>query len=341
MNFLGKDGLSYFWGKLKTYINEKVDKVVKSSDSSITDFKQVTREEYYQMQQEGTLAANTAYDISDKIFQIGTDTPIGSGCLWFGQINSIPFNYLPMDGRELDKIDYPDLFNIIGYTYGGSGNKFNLPNVAGRVIIHPDGSTGFESLGDLGGSKTTALTLANIPSHNHTIGSHAHSINSHSHTTPSHAHSFSGNTGGGGAHQHNVTGYPSAGGTAYRLTGGVSGASNGVWGSSQGNILLGWAEPIGDHVHYYSGTTSSNNGGNTGGASLTTNSAGSGNTGATGSGESFSNLQPYIVAYYIIKVKKDPYTSNLENLNGTVLLLQQKIAQLEASIADVSHWENK
>lgn len=341
MNFLGKDGLSYFWGKLKTYINEKVDKVVKSSDSSIIDFKQVTREEYYQMQQEGTLAANTAYDISDKIFQIGTDTPIGSGCLWFGQIDSIPFNYLPMDGRELNKIDYPDLFNIIGYTYGGSDDTFNLPNVAGRVIIHPDGSTGFESLGDLGGSKTTALALANIPSHNHTIGSHAHSINPHSHTTPSHAHTWSGTTSWNGDHVHDVLGYPLTGGGSYRLTGGVSGASNGAGGTTGNNILLGLATSAGGHNHTISGTTSSNNGGNTGGVSLTTNSAGSGNTGATGSGESFSNLQPYIVAYYIIKVKKDPYTSNLENLNDTVLLLQQKIVQLEASIADVLHWENK
>ena len=341
MNFLGKDGLSYFWGKLKTYINEKVDKVVKSSDSSIIDFKQVTREEYYQMQQEGTLAANTAYDISDKIFQIGTDTPIGSGCLWFGQIDSIPFNYLPMDGRELNKIDYPDLFNIIGYTYGGSGNKFNLPNVAGRVIIHPDGSTGFESLGDLGGSKTTTLALANIPNHNHTIGSHTHSINSHSHTTPNHAHTWSGTTSWGGGHTHSVLGYPLTGGGSYRLTGGVTGAANGADGTTGNNILLGAAVYSGDHNHTISGTTSSNNGGNTGGVSLTTNSAGSGNTGATGSGESFSNLQPYIVAYYIIKVKKDPYTSNLENLNDTVLLLQQKIAQLEASIVDVPHWEDK
>lgn len=52
-----------------------------------------------------------------------------------------------------------------------------------------------------------------------------------------------------------------------------------------------------------SGTASSNNGGNTGAWSGSTASAGSGNTSSVGNGQSFSNLQPYIVTYYIIKVK--------------------------------------
>lgn len=151
----------------------------------------------------------------------------------------------------------------------------------GRCIIGV--GTGYPTVGATGGSSTVTLDTTQIPSHSH-MGP------SHSHSTPSHSHTWSGTTGGGGAHQHSVTGYPAAGGTAYRLTGDVSGASNGAWGTSQGNILLGLAEPIGDHTHYYSGTTSSNNGGNTG-------SAGTGNTGATGGNGSHTNMQPYVVMY--------------------------------------------
>lgn len=169
---------------------------------------------------------------------------------------------------------------------------------SGKVPVGVDPTdTDYDTPELTGGSKTRSLSTTNIPAHTHTVGSHTHSINSHSHTTPSHAHTWSGTTGGGGAHQHSVTGYPAAGGTAYRLTGGVSGASNGAWGTSQGNILLGWAEYIGDHTHYYSGTTSSNNGGNTGGASLTTNSAGSATTSSVGSGTAFSIEQPFITCY--------------------------------------------
>lgn len=36
--------------------------------------------------------------------------------------------FLICNGKELTTHDYPELFEKIGYFYGGSGNKFNLPN---------------------------------------------------------------------------------------------------------------------------------------------------------------------------------------------------------------------
>lgn len=47
---------------------------------------------------------------------------------------------------------------------------------------------------------------------------------------------------------------------------------------------------VGNHTHAYSGTTSSNNGGNTGEGGPTT-------TGSTGSGTAISTLQPYVTCY--------------------------------------------
>lgn len=42
--------------------------------------------------------------------------------------------WLICDGRSLDKRRYKKLFAKIGYNFGGSGNNFNLPNMAGKVM---------------------------------------------------------------------------------------------------------------------------------------------------------------------------------------------------------------
>mgnify|MGYP000015530987 CR=1 FL=1 len=151
----------------------------------------------------------------------------------------------------------------------------------GRCIIGI--GTGYSTVGATGGSSTVTLDTTQIPSHSHTGPSHYH-------TTPNHSHTWSGTTSWGGGHTHSVLGYPLTGGGSYRLTGGVSGAANGVDGTTGNNILLGAAAYSGDHNHTISGTTSSGNGGNTG-------SAGTGNTGATGGNGSHNNMQPYIVMY--------------------------------------------
>ncbi len=46
----------------------------------------------------------------------------------------IPEGWLICNGAILNKNDFPDLFSVIGYTYGGSGNSFNVPNLQGRFI---------------------------------------------------------------------------------------------------------------------------------------------------------------------------------------------------------------
>lgn len=46
----------------------------------------------------------------------------------------IPEGWLICNGAVLNKNGFPDLFSVIGYTYGGSGNSFNVPNLQGRFI---------------------------------------------------------------------------------------------------------------------------------------------------------------------------------------------------------------
>ena len=68
---------------------------------------------------------------SDDKFALKSDITdglkIGSYLLWSSQ-SVTPAGFLLCDGRSLKKSEYAELFAIIGYTYGGSGDDFNIPN---------------------------------------------------------------------------------------------------------------------------------------------------------------------------------------------------------------------
>lgn len=65
---------------------------------------------------------------------INNDTPIGA-IIYMDRDSVIPDGWLKCDGRELPVSDYPDLFSILGYKHGGSGNTFKLPNILGNDIV--------------------------------------------------------------------------------------------------------------------------------------------------------------------------------------------------------------
>lgn len=46
----------------------------------------------------------------------------------------IPQGWAGCDGTTLTTIQYPELFAAIGYTNGGSGDGFNLPDLRGYFI---------------------------------------------------------------------------------------------------------------------------------------------------------------------------------------------------------------
>lgn len=78
--------------------------------------------------------------------------------------------WLLCDGRSLVVNDYLFLFNVIGYSFGGSGANFNLPNPAGRVagFIGSGSGLSVRRLGDLSGAETHTLTIPQMPAHTHT-----------------------------------------------------------------------------------------------------------------------------------------------------------------------------
>ena len=83
-----------------------------------------------------------------------------------------PDGWLICNGSAISRITYADLFSAIGTTYGsGDGSTtFNLPNLNGRVAVGYDSSqTEFDTLGETGGEKTHALTINEMPAHDHGI----------------------------------------------------------------------------------------------------------------------------------------------------------------------------
>lgn len=102
----------------------------------------------------------------------GDTLPIGSIMSYPKAV--APENWLICDGSAVSRTDYSELFNVIGTFFGAGDGKttFNLPDIKGKTIVGLDNSdTDFNAIGKVLGEKTHTLTVAEIPSHNHSMGS--------------------------------------------------------------------------------------------------------------------------------------------------------------------------
>ena len=122
---------------------------------------------------------------------------------------NIPEGWLLCNGASIVKNSYLNLYNAIGYTYGGSGDNFNVPDIRGRVSVGTGTGAGLSSrtLGNTGGAETHQLSVDEIPAHTHTesISTGNLSIeNDNPDVFGNQTSSFTGNTGStGGGQSHN------------------------------------------------------------------------------------------------------------------------------------------
>jgi microcystin-dependent protein len=107
---------------------------------------------------------------------------------FIGEISLLSFNYAPVDwnlcdGTTLQVSQYQALFALIGYTYGGSGQSFQLPDLRGRVVVNQGAAPGLTAMtiGQKNGANTstatgtgaTVLVSANLPNHTHGLNGSA------------------------------------------------------------------------------------------------------------------------------------------------------------------------
>lgn len=112
------------------------------------------------------------------VFAIAFDGfALQGNCRMIGEI--IPYagstppvsNWLVCDGSSLLRTDYPDLFAIIGTSYGSvDSTHFSLPDLRGRAPIAMGTGSGLtpRALGDSIGEEAHQLTAAELASHTHT-----------------------------------------------------------------------------------------------------------------------------------------------------------------------------
>jgi microcystin-dependent protein len=265
-------------------------------------------------------ASNT---ITGRLASTSGGTPAGVISQYAG--SSAPAGYLLCQGQSVSTTTFADLFSAIGYTYGGSGSSFTIPNLQNRVPVGKGSDAEFDVLGETGGAKTHTLTSAEMPSHTHVQDSHNHTQNSHNHTQNAHGHSAS--SGSAGSHSHTASSGTSSPGTdaqgqhSHTLTA-VEARTfvNRGTGSTQTfmplaqrelttNFRVAHSHTVNSHSHTvsvaaggdHSHTVSVDNATAVNQATTAVNQATTATNQNTGGGGAHNNLQPYIVVNYIIK----------------------------------------
>lgn len=110
-------------------------------------------------------------------------TSNGSGAIWSAGVptgavqmwstGTAPTGYLLCNGASVSTTTYATLFGVIGYTFGGSGGSFSLPNYTDRMPIGAGSSYGINSQGGSANATLVGHThTASVsdPGHQHLFG---------------------------------------------------------------------------------------------------------------------------------------------------------------------------
>lgn len=256
-------------------------------------------------------AATKAY-VDSQVIPIGT--------IWEYAGTVAPAGWAFCNGASKSTTDplYAALFAVIGYTCGGVGPNFNLPNREGRVGVgRLAGDPLFGTLGAKGGSRDLIVV-----SHAHTTQAHLHGVGDHQHNanhnhsassgTESADHTHSGTTDTQGSHAHTAA---AGGANQFWVYGGAGtlGMDTSGTGHSGAPSNLYGLDAAGAHAHNF-GTggrsaahthpiTVDGNNFNTSGMIAAANTGyASPNTDAAGASGANGNLPPYEVTNFIIRI---------------------------------------
>lgn len=94
--------------------------------------------------------------------------------IYLGEIRIFAGSFAPegwalCNGQALLISQYKELYQLIGTTYGGDGQRhFSLPDLRGRIPVHQSTDPTF-SVGAKGGVETVTLSSEQMPVHRHTL----------------------------------------------------------------------------------------------------------------------------------------------------------------------------
>jgi microcystin-dependent protein len=201
---------------------------------------------------------NLSGPVSMNQSQLNTAMPIGGIIMWSGA--SIPSGWALCNGQTVARSD-------------GAGN-ITTPSLLDKF---PTCAGGSYAVGATGGVATVALSVAQLPPHNHTANTD---------TQGNHTHHVTGNTGGAGAHSHSLPNNGSV--QAGSDNGGAMSPVSTGYGSGRNQNPT---DPVGDHGHYFEVDTWAAG-----------NHAHNVFVGSTGSGAAIENRPPFQALYFIMKV---------------------------------------
>jgi microcystin-dependent protein len=191
---------------------------------------------------------------------------------FIGQIMQVGFNFAPTgwascNGQILGIAQNTALFSLLGTSFGGNGTTtFALPNAAGRSFLGVGQSTASGQnyvWGQVAGTETETLTIANMPAHNHVAN-------------------FTG-----------TAGTTSATGSIQAVTG----TTNQTNTPAEGSLLANCANAGPNQVKIYAPAGTTGTTVNLGGVAITGGSftpQGSVVVGITGGNQAFSIMNPYL-----------------------------------------------
>lgn len=119
-------------------------------------------------------------------------------------LGALPSFWLPLIGNTYDRVDYPELWEVLDAQYKDS-TTFTLPDLSDLFLVHS--GTGTYSLGDSGGVDEHTLVESEIPGHTHTYTPPQLSVDIRSVGAPTVTAAAigpptpTGSTGGDGAHE--------------------------------------------------------------------------------------------------------------------------------------------
>ena len=127
----------------------------------------------------GNFNVNGNLSVGGNLNVTGTTNIIPAGVIQMWPTASPPTGFLICNGASVSTSTYANLFSAIGYTFGGSGGSFLLPNYTDRM---PIGVGTISSLAGTGGSKDaivvshthSASTSISDPGHSHSAGDYGH-----------------------------------------------------------------------------------------------------------------------------------------------------------------------